>query len=67
MVEGERGYYLIQLVDREPVDETTYEMVKENLKRQLLIQKQNQLYQEWLTRLREDAEIENNLRDFFAI
>ncbi len=67
VVEGERGYYLIQLVNREPVDETTYEMVKENLKRQLLIQKQNQLYQEWLTRLREDAEIENNLRDFFAI
>ncbi len=67
VVEGERGYYLIQLVGREPVDETTYEMVKENLKRQLLIQKQNQLYQEWLTRLREDAEIENNLRDFFAI
>ena len=67
VVEGERGYYLIQLESREPVDETTYEMVKENLKRQLLIQKQNQLYQEWLTRLREDAEIENNLRDFFAI
>ena len=67
VVEGERGYYLIQLVDREPVDETTYEMVKENLKQQLLIQKQNQLYQEWLTRLREDAVIENNLRDFFAI
>ena len=42
-------------------------MMKENLKRQLLIQKQNQLYQEWLTRLREDAVIENNLRDFFAI
>ncbi|MCY3713931.1 MAG: peptidylprolyl isomerase [Gemmatimonadetes bacterium] len=67
VVEGDRGYYLIQLVDRKPLDETTYEIMKENLKRQLLIQKQNQLYQEWLTRLREDAEIENNLRDFFAI
>ncbi len=67
VVEGERGYYLIQLESREPVDETTYEVMKETLKRQLLIQKQNQLYQEWLTRLREDAEIENNLRDFFAI
>lgn len=67
VVEGERGYYLIQLESREPVDESTYEMVKENLKQQLLIQKQNQLYQEWLTRLREDADIENNLRDFFAI
>lgn len=67
VVEGERGYYLIQLMDREPVDETTYEIMKENLKRQLLIQKQNQLYQEWLSKLRESAEIENNLRDFFAI
>lgn len=67
VVEGERGYYLIQLETREPVDETTYEVMKENLKRQLLIQKQNQLYQEWLAKLREDADIENNLRDFFAI
>ena len=67
VVEGERGYYLIQLKTREPVDEMIYEMMKENLKRQLLIQKQNQLYQEWLAKLRENAEIENNLRDFFAI
>jgi len=67
VVEGERGYYLIQLVTREPVDETTYEMVKDGLKRQLLLQKQNQLYEEWLTKLREDADIENNLRAFFAI
>ena len=67
VVEGERGYYLIQLVTREPVDETTYEMVKDGLKRQLLLQKQNQLYEEWLSKLREDADIENNLRSFFAI
>lgn len=67
VVEGERGYYLIQLESREPVDETTYEVVKEGLKRQLLLQKQNQLYSEWLSRLREDADIENNLRSFFAI
>ena len=67
VVEGQRGYYLIQLVTREPVDETTYEMVKDGLKRQLLLQKQNQLYEEWLTKLREDADIENNLRSFFAI
>ena len=67
VVEGERGYYLIQLETREPVDEMTFDMVKEVLKRQLLLQKQNQLYEEWLSRLREDADIENNLRSFFAI
>ena len=67
VVEGERGFYLIQLVAREPIDESTYEIFKENLKQQLLIQKQNQLYQDWLTKLREDADIENNLRNFFAM
>ncbi len=67
LVEGERGYYLIQLETRAPIDESTYEMMKESLKRQLLLQKQNQLYQEWLSNLREDADIENNLRSFFAI
>ena len=66
-VEGERGYYLIQLETREPIDESIYEVMKENLKRQLLLQKQNQLYEEWLSRLREEADIENNLRAFFAI
>ena len=66
-VEGERGYYLIQLETREPIDESIYEVMKENLKRQLLLQKQNQLYEGWLSRLREEADIENNLRAFFAI
>jgi peptidyl-prolyl cis-trans isomerase D len=67
LVEGERGFYLIQLDSRIPIDETTYEIMKESLKRQLLLQKQNQLYEEWMTKLREEAEIENNLRSFFAI
>ncbi len=67
LVEGERGYYLIQLESSVPIDESTYERMKESLKRQLLIQKQNQLYQEWLSRLRDEADIENNLRSFFAI
>lgn len=67
VVEGERGYYLIQLGTREPFDESTFGMVKDFMKRQLLLKKQNQLYEEWLSKLREDADIENNLRSFFAI
>ncbi len=67
LVEGDRGFYLIQLESREPVDELIFEATKDGLKQQLLLQKQNQLYAEWLSRLRDDAEIENNLRSFFAI
>jgi len=67
LVAGERGLYLIQLDSREPVDETTYDSMKDSLKRQLLLQKQNQLYTEWLANLRAKADIENNLRAFFAI
>ncbi len=67
LVKGERGYYLIQLETREPIDESTFEVMKDSLKRQLLLQKQNQLYAEWLSKLRDNADIENNLRSFFAI
>ena len=67
LVKGERGYYLIQLETREPIDESTFEVLKDSLKRQLLLQKQNQLYAEWLSKLRDNADIENNLRSFFAI
>ena len=67
LVKGDRGYYLIQLETREPIDESTFEVTKDSLKRQLLLQKQNQLYAEWLSKQRDTADIENNLRSFFAI
>jgi len=55
------------LVTKEPIDETAFEAAEENLKLQLLLQKQNALYEGWMAQLRADAVIENNLRSFFPL
>ena len=66
LVEGERGFYLVQLTEKQPVIDEEFDSAKENLKQQILAQKQNQLYSEWLAHLQENAEIENNLSKFFS-
>lgn len=66
LVKGDRGYYLVQLVERQPINEEEYESARETLRQQLLVQKQNQLYSEWLAYLQDNAEIENNLDRFFS-
>ncbi|HCQ02359.1 MAG TPA: hypothetical protein DIT99_17500, partial [Candidatus Latescibacteria bacterium] len=66
LVKGDRGYYLVQLVEHQPIDNEAFNSSKDNLQKQLLIQKQNQLYSEWLADLEENAEIENNLSRFFS-
>ncbi len=67
LIKGDRGYYLIQLVTRKSIDESTFDLMKGRLKQQLLTEKRNKLYEEWLSGLRENADIENNLRSFFPI
>lgn len=67
LVEGDRGYYLIQLVDLQPIDEAAFEREKENYRQQLLSQEQTQIYNDWLAQLREKAKIENRMSDFFAL
>ncbi len=66
LVKGDRGYYLVQLVEHQPIDNEAFNSSKDNLQKELLIQKQNQLYSEWLADLEENAEIENNLSRFFS-
>jgi parvulin-like peptidyl-prolyl isomerase len=64
-VEGNRGYYLIKLIDRKEVTTSLFESDKENLKKQLLGQKQQQMYAAWEKQLREKADIEDYREDYF--
>lgn len=66
LVEGERGYYLIQLVERQPIDETKFASEKETLRQQLLQQKQTQLYTDWYENIKSQAKIEDRLSEFFV-
>ncbi|MBI4550724.1 MAG: peptidylprolyl isomerase, partial [Candidatus Latescibacteria bacterium] len=66
LVEGERGYYLIQMVERQPIDETKFASEKGTLRQQLLQQKQTQLYTDWYENIKSQAKIEDRLSEFFV-
>lgn len=60
--EGARGYYIVKLLSKSAFDSTQYASTKNTLKEQLLQEKRNRLFSDWLTALRDKADIED-LRD----
>lgn len=57
-LQGEKGLYLLRLLERKPADEGQYEKEKETWKRQFLVEKQEQLFQAWLEGLRRAARVQ---------
>jgi parvulin-like peptidyl-prolyl isomerase len=62
---GIRGAYLVQLASRTPFDSTTFAGQRETLKNQLLQEKRNRVLTEYLTKLKDDAKIEDHRDNFF--
>ncbi len=58
--EGTRGYYIAKLVSRSAFDSTRYVSEKSTLRDQILQEKRNRLFSDWITALREKADIEDN-------
>jgi parvulin-like peptidyl-prolyl isomerase len=54
------GYFEVKLIAREPADETKFPSAKQDFERRLAYQKQEQFFESWLGRLRQNAEIEWN-------
>ena len=63
--EGARGYYIMKLTSKTPFDTLKFSNERKTLRDQLLQEKQNRLFSEWLTALREKAEIEDYRDRFF--
>jgi parvulin-like peptidyl-prolyl isomerase len=63
-IEGTRGYYLIQVVDRSEIDEEAFQRQKESIKQQLLAQKAAQVNRLWYSALRENADVKDYREDF---
>ncbi len=61
---GFRGVYLVQLLTKSAFDSTAYASQREILRTQMLQEKRNRYVGEWLGRLKETADIEDN-RDLF--
>jgi parvulin-like peptidyl-prolyl isomerase len=59
-VAGVRGVYLLQLISKTPFDSTAFANQRETLQSQLLQEKRSRYVSEWLAKLKESAEIEDN-------
>ena len=63
-VKGQRGSYILQLVQIDPFDETDYASKKETLRSQLADNAKQQAFNEWYTHLKAQAKIKAQ-RDMF--
>ena len=63
--EGARGYYIVKLLSRSAFDSTQYVSTKNTMKEQILQEKRNRLFSDWLTALRDKADVEDNRDKFY--
>ena len=56
-VEGERGFYIIKMMEKSPFNQTAYNAEHEAIRQQLLQEKGSRMMSEWQTELREKADI----------
>jgi len=65
VVKGTRGAYLIQMIEKQPFDQATFDLQKENLKSSLLQDKQRRIYNTWHSNLKESAKIKDYRHMFY--
>jgi parvulin-like peptidyl-prolyl isomerase len=59
-VKGNSGYYLIKVLSRTPFDASTYSVQRNSIRDNILNQKRGMFFQEWLAKLKKDADIVDN-------
>jgi parvulin-like peptidyl-prolyl isomerase len=64
-VEGKRGYYLIKILSRTSFDSSAYSASKNMLSLQLMNEKKQRVLTQWLEKMKETADIEDNRDSFF--
>ncbi len=64
-VKTERGYYLLEVLERKGIDMEAFEATKDDLRTELTNREKASVFERWLSALIEDAEIEDN-RFFFG-
>jgi peptidyl-prolyl cis-trans isomerase D len=60
VIKTQDGYFVVSLSGHEPADQNKFQSVKENLKKRLIYQKQEESFQNWLEQLRSKAKIDIN-------
>jgi len=65
-VEGLKGYYLIQLIEKSSVDTSLFKTRKEEIADKLLTEKQQLLFTQWISYLRSKADIKDYRSQIFG-
>jgi len=63
--EGQRGAFIVQLLSRTAPDSIAYKAQRDMLRTRLLQDKRSRFAAEWIERLKEHADIEDNRENFF--
>ncbi|OVE78650.1 hypothetical protein BVY01_04870 [bacterium I07] len=64
-VEGERGYYILHLIDRQTMDESAFEAVKDQKQQELLQRKMQTVFMAWYGELQSQADIKDYRDQYF--
>ena len=65
-VKGLAGYYLIDVTQRTPFDQSKYQIQRNNLRDIILQEKRTAFFNEWLAKIRKDAKIVDNRYLFYG-
>jgi len=65
-VKGQRGVYLIKVNQRNDFDKSAYKMQRNSLRDNLLAEKRQYFFGQWLAKLKKDSKIVDNRYQFFG-
>lgn len=65
-VKGNRGYFLIKVTQRTPFDEASYKLQRNSIRDNILNEKKSYYFNQWLTQVREKADIVDRRYIFFG-
>lgn len=64
LIETERAFYYIHVLEKSEIDMVAFETQKEQIRRRLITQKRNQIFNDWYNELKQKAKIEDNRKMF---
>lgn len=64
-LKGQKGYYLLNVLERTPFDSSAFDIQQSAIRNQILQQKKNTFFNEWITELRKSADIDDNRSQFY--
>ena len=64
-IKGARGYYLVKVTERTPFDSTGYSVQKYSIRDNILRQKKQRIYSQWIAKVQAEADIVDNRYKFW--